>query len=267
MGTDLLWRRPRPPMHPQWRTYPRTHALRHTLACRPLEHGSSLKEVADVLRHRSLNTALIVRQARPPEACRRRVALAREGVMSARISLQARVDDYLAERRRLGFELKSMGLALATFTRYVAGVRYQGPLTADLMARVGAARQVEQRHPPDLGAPAEAAAAVRPLPAAVRSAHRGTRRVGLRARAGTSGAAHLPRRGDRRSAGRRTRVAATRWSAPGHLRDAVRFECGMCGPPPRRHSSSAHGASGWARLQESARSIHSGRLGPPNVPG
>ncbi len=40
-------------------THSRTHALRHTLACRLLEHGSSLKEVADVLRHRSLNTSLI----------------------------------------------------------------------------------------------------------------------------------------------------------------------------------------------------------------
>ena len=37
----------------------RTHALRHTLACQLLNHGSSLKEVADVLRHRSLNTSLI----------------------------------------------------------------------------------------------------------------------------------------------------------------------------------------------------------------
>ncbi|MDD4913392.1 MAG: tyrosine-type recombinase/integrase [Sideroxydans sp.] len=37
----------------------RTHALRHTLACQLLERGSSLKEVADVLRHRSLNTTLI----------------------------------------------------------------------------------------------------------------------------------------------------------------------------------------------------------------
>lgn len=36
-----------------------THALRHTLARRMLEHGSSLKEIADVLRHRSLNTSLI----------------------------------------------------------------------------------------------------------------------------------------------------------------------------------------------------------------
>jgi site-specific recombinase XerD len=40
-------------------THSRSHALRHTLACRLVEHGSSLKEVADVLRHRSLNTTLI----------------------------------------------------------------------------------------------------------------------------------------------------------------------------------------------------------------
>lgn len=37
----------------------RTHALRHTLAGQLLDGGSSLKEVADVLRHRSLNTSLI----------------------------------------------------------------------------------------------------------------------------------------------------------------------------------------------------------------
>lgn len=40
-------------------THGRAHALRHTLACRLLERGSSIKEVADVLRHRSLNTSLI----------------------------------------------------------------------------------------------------------------------------------------------------------------------------------------------------------------
>jgi integrase/recombinase XerC len=37
----------------------RTHALRHTLACRLIGQGGSIKEVADVLRHRSLNTSLI----------------------------------------------------------------------------------------------------------------------------------------------------------------------------------------------------------------
>jgi integrase/recombinase XerC len=40
-------------------THGRSHAMRHTLACRLIDQGSSLKEVADVLRHRSLNTTLI----------------------------------------------------------------------------------------------------------------------------------------------------------------------------------------------------------------
>ena len=39
--------------------YTRAHLLRHTMASRLLDGGSSLKEVADVLRHRSLNTTLI----------------------------------------------------------------------------------------------------------------------------------------------------------------------------------------------------------------
>jgi len=39
--------------------YTRSHLLRHTMANRLLAGGSSLKEVADVLRHRSLNTTLV----------------------------------------------------------------------------------------------------------------------------------------------------------------------------------------------------------------
>ncbi len=39
--------------------YTRVHLLRHTMASRLLEKDSSLKEVADVLRHRSLNTTMI----------------------------------------------------------------------------------------------------------------------------------------------------------------------------------------------------------------
>jgi integrase/recombinase XerC len=39
--------------------YTRSHLLRHTMARRLLTGGSSLKEVADVLRHRSLNTTLV----------------------------------------------------------------------------------------------------------------------------------------------------------------------------------------------------------------
>ena len=37
----------------------RAHSLRHTLACRIVNNGGSIKEVADVLRHRSLNTSRI----------------------------------------------------------------------------------------------------------------------------------------------------------------------------------------------------------------
>src|SRR5206468_7506949 len=39
--------------------YTSSHLLRHTMAKRLLAGGSSLKEVADVLRHRSLNSTLI----------------------------------------------------------------------------------------------------------------------------------------------------------------------------------------------------------------
>lgn len=39
--------------------YTRSHLLRHTMASRILQGGGSLKEVADVLRHRSLNTTLV----------------------------------------------------------------------------------------------------------------------------------------------------------------------------------------------------------------
>ena len=54
--------------------------------------------------------------------------------MSARVSLQARVEQYLAERRRLGFKLNNMGHRLASFARYVANAGHVGPLTVDLMA-------------------------------------------------------------------------------------------------------------------------------------
>ena len=53
--------------------------------------------------------------------------------MSARTDLQVKVDDFLAERRRLGFELHSMGHALSSFANFAANGGHQGPLTADLM--------------------------------------------------------------------------------------------------------------------------------------
>lgn len=44
-----------------------SHVLRHTLACRLVNNGSSLKEVADLLRHRSLNTTLIYAKLDTPK--------------------------------------------------------------------------------------------------------------------------------------------------------------------------------------------------------
>lgn len=67
--------------------------------------------------------------------------------MSTRTDLQLKVDEYLAERRRMGFELCRMGDALASFARYVASINHTGPLNVDLMAE-WARQDKAQRHTP-----------------------------------------------------------------------------------------------------------------------
>ena len=42
--------------------------------------------------------------------------------MNAVVTMQTRVEDYLAERRRLGYYLRSTALALRSFARYVDGL-------------------------------------------------------------------------------------------------------------------------------------------------
>ncbi len=54
--------------------------------------------------------------------------------MSARPTMQTWVCNYLTERRRLGFELRSTGLVLASFARYVERLGHRGPLTVQVMA-------------------------------------------------------------------------------------------------------------------------------------
>jgi len=54
--------------------------------------------------------------------------------MSARPDLQARIEQYLVERRKVGFELRSPGLLLSSLARYVGQVQHRGPLTVELMA-------------------------------------------------------------------------------------------------------------------------------------
>jgi site-specific recombinase XerD len=54
--------------------------------------------------------------------------------MSAHVTLQARVAQYLAERRHAGFDLTTMGHGLERFVRYVDQIGHDGPLTVNLMA-------------------------------------------------------------------------------------------------------------------------------------
>ncbi len=53
--------------------------------------------------------------------------------MSRRRSLQGRVDDYLAERRRQGFHLRSRDTFLSGFARFVSAERHRAPLTTELI--------------------------------------------------------------------------------------------------------------------------------------
>ena len=55
--------------------------------------------------------------------------------MNAATTLAARVDQYLTERRRLGFELGLMGYALHSLVEHVRRSQHRGPLTLELMAQ------------------------------------------------------------------------------------------------------------------------------------
>jgi integrase/recombinase XerC len=59
IGPDLVRKTIRQAYERAGLPYTRSHLLRHTITRRLLDGGSSLKEVADVLRHRSLNTTLV----------------------------------------------------------------------------------------------------------------------------------------------------------------------------------------------------------------
>ncbi len=54
--------------------------------------------------------------------------------MNAGPSMQTRVRDFLAERRRLGFELTNMGRGLREFARYIDAQGWCKPLTVEIMA-------------------------------------------------------------------------------------------------------------------------------------
>jgi integrase len=54
--------------------------------------------------------------------------------MNQPLNLQTCVRQYLRERRRLGFQLRSMGYALRSFAHYVDKLKHSAPLTVELMA-------------------------------------------------------------------------------------------------------------------------------------
>jgi integrase len=58
--------------------------------------------------------------------------------MKAHITMQTHAENYLGERRRLGFGLRSIGYSVMSFARYVDALNSQEPLTVEIM--VGWAR-------------------------------------------------------------------------------------------------------------------------------
>jgi len=67
--------------------------------------------------------------------------------MNARTDLQAKVDDFLAERHHLGFDSERMGYALHSLAKYAADGDHRGPLTADFMAEWARQDSTELHHP------------------------------------------------------------------------------------------------------------------------
>lgn len=76
--------------------------------------------------------------------------------MNAPVDLAARVQAYLAERRQLGFGMRTPSHALPSFARFVQAAKHTGPLRVELMAQW--ARQAQ-------GGKASAATAARKLAA------------------------------------------------------------------------------------------------------
>jgi integrase len=54
--------------------------------------------------------------------------------MNALITMQTHAENYLNERRRLGFALRSPGYSVTSFARYVDALNLQEPLTVEIMA-------------------------------------------------------------------------------------------------------------------------------------
>jgi site-specific recombinase XerD len=186
----------------------RSHLLRHTMASRLLAGGASLKEVADVLRHRSLNTTLIY--AKLDSGSLVEVALPWPGI--PQLPQPGGHHDHRPDhaRRALPHRTPHPGLPTAFGSLQPAQpgrVRpaHAPPRTSDPggHGRVGASGLARKRRSADLGPAPQATALLRAMDAAVRAGHRGARRHDLRSAARAPGAAHLQPRGSAAVAGSR----------------------------------------------------------------
>jgi integrase len=54
--------------------------------------------------------------------------------MSATTTMQSHAENYLCERRQLGFGLRAIGYSINSFARHVDALDHQGPLTIEIMA-------------------------------------------------------------------------------------------------------------------------------------
>lgn len=54
--------------------------------------------------------------------------------MSTLTTMQSHAENYLSERRRLGYGMRSPGYAVRSFARYVDALGHRGPLTVEIMA-------------------------------------------------------------------------------------------------------------------------------------
>ena len=144
--------------------------------------------------------------------------------MSAPITMQSHAENYLCERRRLGFGLRSPGYSINSFACYVDALDHRGPLTIEVMADWARHDKGNSNKPATWNRTVEEPSPFCPLSAAVRPTHRGAGRHHLRPDRSATGPAYLQRAGNHRFAGCGTPSRSTTGLARGNLRDIVRLD-------------------------------------------
>jgi site-specific recombinase XerD len=102
-----------------------------------LQKGATLKEIADILGHSSIDTTAIYAKVDLPTLSDVCNALAGGESMNSKNSMTAKVQDYLTFRRSLGFQFRNDkdGGELLGFGRYADKISHQGPITTNLIVQ------------------------------------------------------------------------------------------------------------------------------------